>query len=60
MIALALICIAALIGYWIALREVESPFFEGASLKLKAWVFAVGIGSSMAIVTSFLLMTGAL
>ena len=60
MIPLSLICIAALIGYRIALKEIDDymKFYEMTALE-QAKVLGLGMVCSMVIVFSFLVMVGA-
>ena len=60
MIPLSLICIAALIGYRIALKEIDDymKFYEMTALE-QAKILGLGMVCSMVIVFSFLVMVGA-
>ena len=60
MLALSLICIAALVGYRIALKEIDDymKFYEMTALE-QSKVLALGMVCSMVIVFSFLVMVGA-
>jgi len=61
MIPLSLICIAALIGYRIALKDVEDFMkFQELSARAQTGVLALGVSCSIIIMVCFLVFTGAL
>ena len=61
MIPLSLICIAALIGYRIALKDVDDFMkFQELSAKAQAGILALGVSCSIIIMVCFLVFTGAL
>lgn len=60
MTIVGLIAISGLVGYWVALKELESPKFQELSFSDQVLTYATGIGFSVLIAISLLIWMDAI